>query len=392
MAKGLSCEKARFKLPPGLHYLNCATFSPTSKRVEQAGISAFKKITNPDWLQAADFFKPAELLRHDLARLLGVTQVNNIALMPAVSYGMAALSLNLHRKPGLQRGQEILILGTEFPNHGFGLERRAQELGLTIRSVPKPEGVQIGKVWNQLILEQITQKTCLVVVTQVHWFLGIVFDLEAIGKRCREVGALLAVDGTQSFGAMRFDFKKIHPDLLMVAGYKWMMAPYSIGFAYYGSFFHDGIPVEESWMNRMYSDQFHRLTEYEPNYLPGAQRFNPGEYSQFIQLPMFRAAVQDVLRRKPERIQEYCNNLVEPAIATLEEAGYQFEEPSYRAGHLYGIHVPAHLESSKLHAQLNQRQIKVAMRDKTIRLSPNVYNDSEDINAFVDCLVAAARL
>lgn len=36
---------------------------------------------------------------------------------------------------------------------------------------------------------------------QVHWTDGTIFDLVRIGARCRELGAALVVDGTQSIGA-----------------------------------------------------------------------------------------------------------------------------------------------------------------------------------------------
>jgi selenocysteine lyase/cysteine desulfurase len=55
------------------------------------------------------------------------------------------------------------------------------------------------------------------------------------------------------------------------AGYKWLFGPYSIGFAYFSSFFDDGIPLEESWMNREESDNFSNLTQLQSNYKPLAQ-------------------------------------------------------------------------------------------------------------------------
>src|SRR5690606_40138152 len=44
-----------------------------------------------------------------------------------------------------------------------------------------------------------------VAIGHVHWADGTRFDLEAIRKRTREVGALLVIDGTQSVGALPFD-------------------------------------------------------------------------------------------------------------------------------------------------------------------------------------------
>jgi selenocysteine lyase/cysteine desulfurase len=389
MSKPLNCQRSQFKLPKDLHFLNCATFSPSSKKVERAGLEAVKRISNPNWLVADHFFNPAHKLRTDLGQLLDVSNPDSIALIPSASYGMAILAMNLHRKAGLKRGQEILVLDAEFPNHRLGLDRKAKELGLHIVSVPKPEGAQIGALWNERILERISSNTCLVVATHVHWVYGTLFDLEAIAKRCREVGALLAIDGTQSVGALPMNLSVIQPDILMVAGYKWMMAPYSTGFVVLSQFFHEGIPVEESWMNRMRSNEFRTLLDYEQEYRPSAQRYNYGEFSNFIQLPMFQAAVEDLLARQPARIQDYCSKLISPFIPELQKLGCQIEETEWRAGHLFGLHLSPNTDLQKVQNALAHRNVVIALRGSVIRVAPNVYNHESDMEALIEGLAQA---
>ena len=102
---------------------------------------------------------------------------------------------------------------------------------------------------------------------------------------------MVVVDGSQSVGALPFDIDVIKPDALIVAAYKWMLGPYSIAYGYYGPFFDGGVPVEESWMNRSNSSQFSKLTEHESGYRALAQRYNMGEFSEFIHAPMLESAV-----------------------------------------------------------------------------------------------------
>ena len=78
----------------------------------------------------------------------------------------------------------------------------------------------------------------------------LLFDLNTVRQRTREVGAWLVIDGTQSIGALPFDVEELQPDALVVAGYKSMMGPYSIGMAYYGDALDGGIPVEQNWISR----------------------------------------------------------------------------------------------------------------------------------------------
>ena len=77
----------------------------------------------------------------------------------------------------------------------------------------------------------------------MHWTDGTLFDLAAIGERCREVGAALVVDATQSVGALDFDVQAVQPDVLIVATYKWLLGPYSLSLAYFGPRFDDGEPL-----------------------------------------------------------------------------------------------------------------------------------------------------
>ena len=49
---------------------------------------------------------------------------------------------------------------------------------------------------------------------------------------------------------MPFDLDEIQPDALVCAGYKWLMGPYGSGLAYYGKYFDQGKPIEESWINK----------------------------------------------------------------------------------------------------------------------------------------------
>jgi len=124
----------------------------------------------------------------------------------------------------------------------------------------------------------------------VHWTDGTRFDLVAIGRAARRVGAAFVVDGTQSVGALPFDVREIQPDALVCAGYKWLLGPYAMGAAYFGPRYDAGDPIEENWITRRGSDDFQRLVAYQDEYAPGAIRYDVGERSNFILLPMFIAA------------------------------------------------------------------------------------------------------
>lgn len=388
----LDCQKNAFALDPAVHYLNGAAYSPALRRsVEMAQAGLTLKSVTPFAIRPADHFETADRLRGLLSSLVGAGDPERIALIPAVSYGMAIVAQNLHRLPGLAGKRHIILIGEEFPNNVYAFERVCAALGLSVRTVDRPESAaDRGGRWNERLLEAVTPETALVVASQVHWIYGARFDLEALGRRCRELGALLAVDATQSVGMLPFDVNAVQPDALVCAAYKWLLGPYGTAFGYFGPFFDGGVPLEEGWMNRVESDQFARLTHYERTYRPKAQRYNAGEYSQFIQLPMLEAAVEQLLDWGVANMQAYCAALSAPHIERWLEAGYSLEAPAHRAAHLFGLQLPDRLGPTRLAASLAERRIYVSVRGAAIRVSPNVYNDRNDLEALTEILLTAA--
>lgn len=245
---------------------------------------------------------------------------------------------------------------------------------------PKESGPR-GLGWNDRILEAIDGATGVVALAPVHWTDGTVFGLEAIGARAREVGAALVVDGTQCVGALPFDVQRLRPDALIVASYKWLFGPYSIGLGYFGDRYASGVPLEETWIAREGSEDFQGLVDYQDVYQPGALRFDVGERSNFILVPMLAAALRLVLDWSPERIQTYTKELTKDLLEEADSLGFALEEDAYRAGHLFGIRMPEGVEMEHLKEALRRENVSCSLRGSALRVSPHVYNDEEDVEA-----------
>jgi selenocysteine lyase/cysteine desulfurase len=218
---------------------------------------------------------------------------------------------------------------------------------------------------------------------------GIKFDLEAIGQKCYETGTLFIVDGTQSVGALPMDVKKFRINALVCAGYKWLMGPYSLALAYFDENFHEGKPLEESWMNRINAQEFSRLTQYEEEYMEGAGRFNVGETSNFILMPMLKASLAQIAEWKPENIQQYCKELIQPLLSCLKNLGVEPEEEAYFSNHLFALNLPKEIDREKLTQLLLQNNVYVSVRGEFLRISVNVFNDEKDIEKLIETIESA---
>ena len=378
----MKCQRDKFSLQRKISYLNGAYMSPLLKKVEKAGIKGLIQKRKPFHISPAAFFKETEVLRNLFGQLINSSESARHVIIPSVSYGIENVVQNLEKKKG-----NIVMAAGQFPSNVYPWSSRAN---YQLKFVAAPTGGKnLGVSWNERILAAIDDQTAAVSIGQVHWVNGIKFDLTAIRQKTRAVGAALIIDGTQSVGALPFDVQAVQPDALVVAGYKWLMGPYSIGMAYYGEMFDQGTPIENNWMNRQGSDQFSGLTHYEEQFLPGALRYEVGEHSNFILVPMLIAAIKQLLKWTPLGIQQYCETLCHDTIETLRSEGYTIEATEGRASHLFGIYFNENTTMERIEQALSKHRVNISVREKALRISPNVYNDQKDVQRLVSALKEA---
>lgn len=383
MTAPLACQKAEFSLPGNLHYLNCAYMGPLPRVVEAAGIEGMRRKRAPAGIGPGDFFEDSDEARRLFAGLIGA-EPRRIALVPAVSYGMATVARNLRS----ERGQNVVVVSEQFPSNVYAWRSVAAERGLELRTVAPPDSARRGESWNAALLAAIDAGTALVALPHVHWTDGTRFDLEAVGQRAQANGATFVIDATQSVGALPFDLGRIRADAVVTAAYKWLLGPYSIGLAWYGPRFDDGVPLEETWIGRSGSEDFRGLVSYRDEYQPGALRYDVGERSNFVLVPMLVAALRLIREWTPERIQEYCARLTAAALEEARDLGFGVEDADWRGSHLFGLRAPAGIDLAALNETLRAHGISASLRGSALRVAPNVYNDEADIEALLRALRA----
>ncbi|WP_236587724.1 aminotransferase class V-fold PLP-dependent enzyme [Marivirga aurantiaca] len=353
--------------------------SPNLISVRAAGSAAVQRKSNPLNIQESDFFEPAEELKSLFGKLINAS-AEQIAIIPSASYGLMSAISNVPYK----KSQHALIVSEEFPSDHLTLQRWCKEHGaeLKILSPPKEKEGR-AKIWSEKIINSITEDSAVLVMSSIHWMDGTLFDLQAIGEKCRKTDTTFIVDGTQSVGALPLDVQEFKIDALICAGYKWLMGPYSLGLAYYSEKFNEGKPIEESWMNRGEASDFSTLTKYPEEYSPGAGRYNVGEFSNFITLPMLKAAIEQILDWKPGNIQQYCRELMKPVFTCLKVNEIPTDSQDSIASHLTGIYLPDNVNMDQLMTELKINKVYVSARGRSVRVSPHLYNTSEDIEVFL---------
>ena len=370
----LSNQSHLFDIESQKIYLNSAAYTPLLNAVVDAGQESVKLKARPYHIvPKIHFFDQVDEVRSLICQLINAEDKDTIAMIPAASYGMAIVAANLHRWPNIGQKKKIYIIDQEFPNDVYAFERVCESLHLDIITLPQADH------YNQVVIDNLDEEVAMIVIPHVHWITGYKFDLPTIAAQCRKMGIMLVIDGTQSIGALPFDVQDIKPDALICATYKWLLGPYGQAFAYLSKFFHDGIPLEESWINRVESDNFAALLSYQKEYRPMAQRYNVGEYSQFIQIPMLKVALQQILEWKVANIQQYCHHISEDVLVGLMSSGIALASEIDRVNHLFSLKFQDENTASQLYTRLSKESIFVSLRANCIRVSPHVFNSREDI-------------
>ncbi len=378
----LSCQKELFNLKPEVHYLNNAYRAPLLKSSEALGIQSLINQRNPFELKPDDFFDGVIEVRKSFGKLVNCG-ASEVAVMPSTSYGFTSVLNNI--KGG--KGRKAIVVKDEFPSGYFSMERWARENQAELQIIePDPKQKKKGESWNQRLLDAIDENTSVVLISSIHWMSGVKFDLKSVGEKCQKVGAYFMVDGTQSVGAMPMDVKEFKIDALVCAAYKWLLGPYSIALSFIGEKFANGIPLEESWMNRVNARDFSSLSDYSENYEPGAGRFNVGETSNFILMPMLKASLDQILQWKPERIQEYAKNLNASLRDFVKEIGGTVEDDEFLAYHLIAPKLPITIDLNELKKKLDESQIFLSARGEYLRISVNVFNTEDDITKLIEAI------
>jgi len=372
----LPSQRHLFELPDGVTYLNCAYMSPQLRSVRAAGEAALGMKAQPWRLKPEDFFTHPERLRELFARLVGA-DADGVALVPSASYGMAVAAANLR----VREGQRLVVLAEEFPSNLYPWRELARRSRAEVVTVACPEDGD----WTRAVLAQVDAHCALVAVPHCHWTDGSWLDLARVGARAREVGAALAVDGTQSVGALPLDVGVVRPDFLVAAGYKWLMGPYSQGYLYVSPQYREGVPLEQNWVVRQGSEDFSRLVDYRDAYQPGARRFDVGERSNFQLVPMAAAALSQVLEWGVEEIQGTLRVLTDRIARGAAELRLEVAPAAHRVGHLIGLRRRGGY-APVVAQRLAALDLHVSVRGDTLRVSPHLYNTPEDVDRLLAAL------
>ncbi len=365
-----------FELPEDVAYLNCSYLSPNLRSVRAAGEAGVGRKSRPWEVRPADFFEESERARALFAALVG-GDVDGVGIVPSVSYGVGIAAANVE----VGTGDRIVVLEDQFPSNWYPWRHLADRVGAELVTVPRPRDDE----WTPGVIDEIERGAAVVALGNCHWTDGSAVDLVAVGKAVRAAGAALVVDATQSAGAYPLSVADVQPDFLVVAAYKWMLGPYSLGFVYAAPHRRAGVPLEYNWITREHSEDFAGLVDYVEGFQPGARRYDVGERSNFALMPMAVAALDQILAWGVPAISDHVAALTDAVEQGARDLGLAPVPAAVRLPHIVGVRMPGGVPP-ELGERLAAAKVYVSVRGDSIRVSPHVYNDADDVARLFEVL------
>lgn len=377
--EALGEQRAAFAVPPDVAYFNCASLSPHLHAVRDAGQAALLRRGQPWTIASSDWFAEVEAVRTLFGELVGA-DAEGVALVPATSYGFAVAARNLR----LTERDRILVLAREYPSGVYTWRAAARSSGARLVTVER----EAGQSWTEAVLGVLDERITVASVPNVHWTDGALVDLDAIGVRCREVGARLVVDGSQSVGVMPLDVARVQPDFVMCVGYKWLLGPFGAGYLYVAPHQRDGEPLEQNWIVRDGAQDFTRLIDYRDDYQPGARRFDAGARTKFELLPMSIAALRQIRAWQVPRIAAALAALTSRIAHRAAELGLDTIPPDQRGPHILGITLPPEALAA-IPPALAAANCYLSVRGDSLRIAPHLHITDDDITRLIAALAQA---
>lgn len=307
----------------------------------------------PEW------WAMTQRVRTRLAALLGVTPAD----ICFVSNTTEGLNLAAHSLQ-IQRGDRLVMAADEFPSVA-NIWIGAQRAGAEIVRVPVPREHER----EAALLAALDEPTRLLIVSQVHSSTGTTLDLARLGRRCRERGALLMVDGMQALGAVPIELSPV--DIYASSFFKWMLSGFGVGVLVTS-------PQARATMEPAYRGYANMEDEHQLQY---AHVNIPAMYGLDATLDFFEGIGWGVVH---QRVRELGQHL---ALGAARRGLDLVTPPSMHAG----IFVVRRRDGEATRQALSARNISVSARGAGVRISPHYYNTAEEIDQCLDALAELAH-
>ena len=359
--------------------LESGYFSPSPESVKEYWVNFVNEINeSPSYYMRTRQTQMREKVREKLAKYAGVG-TDELVLTRNTTESMNIIIQGIK----LDQGDEILRTNLEYPNIIQALDMRERRFGTKVRIVDVPIHPISQNEIVQKVLGAVNKKTKVILISHMVFLNGQVFPVKEVCQKAREMGIETIVDGAHSFSHVDMDVSDIGCDYYGSSLHKWLGAPLGNGLLYvkkgnaerlwplYGdtAYEDDNIMKLEHLGTRPCSDQNGIIPAVDFNLEVGKK-----EKSKRLKFLQMKWATE---------LKDHKNIIMNTPLGQgqsfgIANVGVKNLHPSELADKLFDEHniftVPID----------DDRGIR------GIRVSPNLYSTTEDIDKFIEAMLTIA--
>jgi cysteine desulfurase/selenocysteine lyase len=370
-------RREEFAALDGALYFNSASIGPLPERTRRRLDEYNALRAAPYRLSDPQLFEEFDRARALTARLLNVTP-GEIALAFNTSYGLNLAARGLP----LETGDIVLASDREFPANVYPWMRLADR-GVTLELAPVTANGWPDE--EALVARMADPQVKVLAVSLVQFSNGYRVDLARLSTRARETGTYLVVDAIQGLGATPVDLAATPVDILSCGGQKWLLSPWGSGFTYVRKDLIARVdPAVMGWMAFEGTDDFTRLTDYDPRLRADAKRF------EMISLPFqdfagYNTSLGLLLEAGIPAIARHIGEVQAPLLEWARRRGIEVASPVGAHGSaIVCVRVP---DPAGAYKAIRAQGVVASVREGAIRLSPHLFNtvdEMERVTAMLD--------
>lgn len=371
-----------FELPEGVINLDNGYCNPLSREVMNELIEKTRYVERLPGKRVETLYEEVTQPKvvGGLARVLGVPS-DELALTRNATEALDTVILGMPMKAG----DEILCCAHDYYAMLDAIEQRRKRDGISVKMLQPPVPATMESL-AEMYSRAITPKTKLVLVTHASNMTGQIYPVKRIAEAAHKAGAEVLVDAAQTMALLDHKIPDLDCDYYGASLHKWLMCPVGAGVL---------------WMRKHHVEKIWPLVP-PPAAAKGMQKFQwSGTYPEFISASAGKAIEfheRIGAARKEARIRHLADHWRKRVGAIEGVKFYTSAAPESSCG--LGIFEWEGVDLGAVQKKLweEEKILTQFMHDyggrdkglKGLRVTPNVYTSTAELDRFVAALLLAA--
>ena len=365
--------KMAYTVSPTLINLNNGGVCPQPKVVQDA-VERYNQLSNetPSYYMWRILDKGRETIRARLSDIAGCDP-EEIAINRNASEALETVIFGLR----LRKGDEVVLTKQDYPNMINAWKQREHRDGIVLKwldlDLPSEDGDAIARIYT----DAFTDRTKVVHITHVINWIGQVIPARKIADVARARNIEVVIDAAHSFAHLDYKVPELGGDYLGTSLHKWLCAPFGSGMLW----------VKKEKIKNLYP-------------LFGSPDPDEDNIRKFEHLGTRSFAIEQAIgqaidfhsmigaQRKFSRLHYLKNYWMDKLAGTEHVEFFTSKDPMY--GGAIGFFNIKNIEPGKVAEMLLARNIHAVAivweRFSGIRVTPNVYTLTSDLDRFVDAV------